>query len=216
MDALIRDLEQRGYKVQTHGEEGDFPKTWITLDGETLLFGIDEKLRAQRHEATREELRRFVDPPRYDYYPTGSLALVIRNAPRGVQGKWADGKAQRVEDRLPRFIQGLQIAADREKFLRVEAERRRREWEEEAKKRRERERQARIERQKVEKLEADVKAWERACRLRAYVEELKKIPTPSEDLVDWINWAEKHIQNIDPIQNVGSLSFQGEDPFTNY
>lgn len=207
MDTLVKALEERGYPVKLTGEHKG--RSVVTVDDESFQFGITEKIRRSTHKLMPEEraktVRYYWEIPRYDYHPTGQLALRIFNAFYGVRQQWSDGKIQKIETCLGEFIEGLRIAAEREKERRAENERRRIAWQEEERRRAEIRRLEDIEKRKADKLLKDVDGWATARRIRAYITELESKHSDVEGVPEWIEWARAYADKIDPIQHEDTL-----------
>jgi len=210
MDTLLKALDSRGYSPAVTTEENT--KTIVSVDGESLEIGIDEKIMHKAHERTLVDDARYRRtyrlPPRYDYSLTGILSLRIRNSAYCCRQQWADGKRQKVEQFLGAFIQGLRIAAQQKKAQREECERRRKDWEDEAECRRQREHLVYLEEKRTKKLIADTRAWFQAARIRRYVAELNKMQAISPDLSGWIMWAKRYADKLDPLCYPAKLAFR--------
>jgi hypothetical protein len=213
MDTLIKALHERGYSVSI--KEGNHPITVVMVDGEELEIGIDEKIRHSVHVRTTTDdmryRRTYQLPPRYDHSSTGLLSLRLRNATYCGRQQWVDGKRQKVENFLGAFISGLEIAAQQKKAQREERDRRHKLWEKEVERRREREQLAYIEGKKAEKLIADTNAWAQADRIRHYVVALEKIGVTTSDFTNWITWAKRYADKIDPLCSIDEMVFTEED-----
>lgn len=215
MDTLVKALEERGYAPRVVG--GSPAETVVDVSDESFRIGIEEVVRCTKHEVTeadRARQRRAFQrgplwwPPRYDHHPTGRLSLVIHNAPWHCRRSWRDGKRQRIEDCLGAFIQGLEMAAEREKERRAEWERERREAEERARLAREQARLEKLEELRREKITADAAAWAEARRIQAYIAELKRIERPIPGLKPWIEWATAYVARTDPLCSPERVVFQ--------
>jgi len=210
MDTLIKELESRGYSLTV--SESENPKTIVSVDGEFLEIGIDEKITHTVHVRTPMDdvryRRTYQLAPRYDYSLTGSLSLRMRNATHCGRQQWADGKRHRVEKYLGVFIKGLRIAAEQKKTQREEYERRCREWEEKAERRRQQEHLAYLEKKRADKLIADTKAWCQAARIRRYISELNKIKPVPHELSEWIVWAKCYAEKLDPLYSPNTIAFR--------
>lgn len=210
MDTLIKVLEERGYAVKVAGDGS--VQTQVEVEGESFGIGIEEKVQRSKHvvtEAEREKQRRYYTyPPLYDYDATGLLSLTIYNARYGCRTRWQDGKRQQIEDCLGAFIQGLEIAAQREKEWRAEQERWRRKWEEQQRLDEERRRLERLEKLRAEKLMADVAAWAQARRIRTYIGDVTRLEKSVPGLAEWIAWARSYADAIDPLQRPEELVFR--------
>ena len=149
----------------------------ISIDGETLGFRMEEKTRREPYQPTPAEQKK-LDENRYYRYrlpddkfvPTGRLCLKLETGyGSGLRSSWADGKKQRIEYCLNKFIAAAYQAAAYQKAKRLERER-------EERARRERERQLAILRRQIEHEQArldllneQAKAWQEAQQLREYV-----------------------------------------------
>lgn len=210
MDTLVKGLVDREYDLTI--EQGDPAKTIISVEGEPIEIGIDEKIRAVDHVITpkaKAEYDGYIGwTPRYDHVPTGELTLKIRNATYlGVRQTWADGKVQKLEDCLGKFIAGLHHAAQAIREHRIERERQKLEWEEKNRRWKERQRLEHLEKQKIEKLSEDVKNWQTAENIRGYLKEISKLKDEVEGLNDWIEWARCYVDKIDPLKSQQELVF---------
>jgi len=209
MDALIKALESRGYSVAVSDMED--PKTIVSVNGESLEIGIDEKVTHKVHVRTPMDdaryRRTYQIAPRYDYSLTGNLSLRVRNAVHCGRQQWADGQRHKVEEYLGAFIEGLKMAAHQKKMMREEYERRCRDWEEEAERRRQQEHLAYLEKKRADKLIADVKTWYQASRIRRYVSEIAKINPVPPGLPEWIEWAKSYADKLDPLSVPNKLAF---------
>lgn len=209
MDALIKMLATLSYPVSIQSQER--ATTTVLVNGESLNISLEEKISRSDHELTPYEKAHYGRlshiPPRHDYQPTGILSLNLLNAVYGSQSRWADTKHHKLEERLGEFIKGLETAVIRIKEWREENERRRIEYEREQQLRMEEEERIRLEQAKAKKLSRDVQSWMEAGRIRAYVKELKELPSNVTGLEDWIIWAKRHADAIDPFNFVDAIVF---------
>jgi len=208
MDTLIKALESDGHKVRTSRDQP--VKTVVEVDGESIEISLGEKVRRQDHKPSAQEKLKYKEHywviPQYDYLPTGKLSLNIHEwkAPRK---SWSDGKRQRLESCLGQFIQALKETAI---CIKVAREQRRLDeirWKEEEKRRQERERLAHIEKKKAEKLIADANSWHQSERIRSYIDQMETIQDKSDELSEWIVWAKRYSEAIDPLCHSESLPF---------
>ncbi len=211
MDALIKALTQRDYELSI--EKGELPKTSVLVDGEIIEIGIDEKIRAVKHVPTSQERSRYGGYigwlPRFDHEPTGELILKIRNASYlGIRQSWGDGKVQKLENCLGKFIVGLHHAARAIKEHREERERQEREWEEQRKLWKEQQRLEKIEDQKIEKLSKDLENWKIARDIREYLVEIGGLADQVEGFDEWIRWANSYASRLDPASCPENLVFK--------
>jgi hypothetical protein len=210
MDTLMKGLVDRDYELTI--EKDDSARTIVSVEGESIEIGIDEKIRAVDHVITPKEKAEYGGyigwTPRYDHLPTGELTLKIRNATYlGVRQTWADGKVQKLEDCLGKFITGMHHAAQAIKEHRLERERQELEWEEKNRRWKERQRLEHLENQKIEKLLDDVNNWRLAENIRGYLKEIRKLKGEVEGLDGWIDWACCYVDKIDPLKSQQELVF---------
>jgi hypothetical protein len=209
MDTLVKALESQGYSLTVSDTEN--AKTIALVNGESLEIGIDEKITHTIHIRTPMDdvryKRTYQLPPRYDYSLTGNLSLRMRNAAHCGRQQWADGKRHKVEEYLGAFIEGLRIAAHKKKMMSEEYERRCREWEEEAERRRQQEHLAYLEKKRADKLIADTKAWCQAASIRRYIAELNMIKPVPPGLSEWIVWARRYADKLDPLSLPNNPAF---------
>jgi hypothetical protein len=216
MDALLKALEGRGHQVSIKKEGPN--STSVSISGETIEFGIEEKLNRRERELTPVQKKEKEKSPwmysrvEYDYTPSGNLFLKIKNTDgAGVRKTWTDGINQRIERSLNSFIIGLIKAGEAIKADRLERERRNREWEEERKRSAERERRRYEEGLKIQAMDKEIATWQKSQQIREYVKAvedavLKKrgeIQTGSE-LDQWLRWAKSYADRIDPLTDSSS------------
>lgn len=211
MDTLIKALESLGRDVAAI-KDGQ-RKTVVRVGEEELQFSIAEKIVRSDHIPTKEERLKYGNYywqiPKYDYSLTGKLLLRIENGPYGCRAQWSDGKRQRLEDCLGAFVQGLDIAAQRQKQLRVERQAQQQKWAEEARRREEARRLAWVEEQKADKLLKDVQAWKQAAAVRDYAAQLNALDPNDPELREWVEWVYGFADQIDPLNNRDTLTFLG-------
>jgi hypothetical protein len=142
MDTLLKALDVRGIEL-IHDEEGE-GGTQLIVDGETLGFHLEEKARREKYQPTAVEQKKLDEDSYYRYrlpddrfFPSGNLSLKldIRWWGRGLRGTWSDGKRQRVENCLNKFIATAYKAAAQKKSARIKRERDERERAEEQRRR---------------------------------------------------------------------------------
>lgn len=183
MDALIRLLEYRGHELR----KNQYGYTVAVVDGVEIEVGL------------REAGKRVPSKSGYgtELVPTGLFIFQV--------GKYSDQKEWRdrsipIEGLLARIVAKLELLAEKEK-----------EWKEESRLRQiEREKQQAIERAIAERKQKEVlnfKALLRAAerfdevtKLRNYVKAVQnRADPPDEQTCQWITWAEKKINWMDPL-----------------
>jgi len=224
MDALIKALDSRGFTVGIRG--GERPATVVSLGEEEVNIALEERVkrverpppaRPGRHEPAWSY-------PQYEWQATGQLALKIENIwGDGVRQTWADGKHQRVEDRLNAFVVGLVAAGEVLKRQRLEREAREREWRAAEERRLLEVRRREEEASRIRALDHSVTKWRRARLVREYVAEVRtaaeKAGTlePGSALAEWLAWAEGYANRIDPLLPTPSVPRDPETrPQTGY
>ena len=211
MDALVRAFEARGWKVGLGS--GDDRKSYVTIFGQRVPFGIREMLKKVANPPAKPE--RLFDGTMYTPYQkeyrdehSGNLAFVIRyDWGHGVLKSWAETKTRRLEERSSDFVVNLVKAA----YEDLEAARRRaerdRQAEEEAERRREEERRREAEAAKVRALLQQAASWDTSRRLHSYLMAARAAAESQPgglqadtDFSNWLTWAESYARSIDPLQ----------------
>lgn len=228
MDALLKALEANGYKpeilVEEPSREGRShppkePATCVTIDGERVEFGIEERFRQDAAFAARQAVRepgtvRITYPrsARHGMEPTGELSLRIRNATHeGRQQAWRDTRTHRVEGCIASFIEGLITMAASKREERIDRERheaeqraeaRRQETEQRAKARRQEaeERRRHEESARIRDLHERTRTWASAKKIREFVAAVEARATKRQRadpaLREWLLWARSHADQL--------------------
>ncbi|MGY4389028.1 hypothetical protein [Streptomyces sp. TE12347] len=190
-----------------HRRRGGSPHFTITAQGQRCDFLILQEQDRADHIPTKKELsdaekHSWVRIPRYDYSPAERLRICISGGSRHRADEWADTAAHPLEHQLAEIVQEVGLrgeAAERKQLADLEAAREKRlRWEAAME-------QAKIdyiEAVRVQRLEAQEKAWRRAADLAEYIEALrlhiKNLPTGTErdGAEAWIAWASGHVQRL--------------------
>ena len=210
MDALLKALDARGMPVRI--EPDGKRHSYVKLQGEQLAIRLVENTSRTEREPTAEE-RRYKKqhgyvylPDRYSYQATGVLKLGILGYGSDLQNVVADGKHQRIDDRLNDFIVKLEAEAVRRKRRAEHLERQHRYWEEQERIRREREERQRKEVERLKELEQEAGNWRRAEQIRTYVAAAEAKQIQERGTVDadsefgrWLAWARHKADWIDPL-----------------
>tara|TARA_R110002072_G_scaffold3149_9_gene23541 strand:- start:3436 stop:4593 length:1158 start_codon:yes stop_codon:yes gene_type:complete len=208
MDTVVKALEECDLQVQIHPES---KITYVTIENETIEFGLREKLENTSHEPTKHELAKkeehwWYDIPKYDVNPSGRLSLSVVNANYlGVRQNWADGKVQRLEDCLEKFLIGLFQVAEAKKRRREERAAREREWEEQRKVYAEQRRLIEIEEKRIGFLKSNIRQWREAEEIRAYLKTVQNNTQDSSDVENvsnWCEWISAYAESIDPLARI--------------
>lgn len=223
-NALILEFAKRGITVAVDSEK---KRTVLTIEGTRLELSLIERVRRKEHVDTPEETkakerywklphyagREYPGTPRYDYLATGILTITAGHWP---SRSWNDTDRTLLERRFPEVVSGLILLAAE---IRAREEDRAREDE---RRRSAKEHYVRImehrkqERELFEDLETRAKKWERAARLRAYVDAVEQKATSktelTDELVDWIGWARAKADWLDPMIRVSDLILDAPEP----
>jgi hypothetical protein len=223
LDILLEVLEQAEYPL-AWPKPYNTPLTVAVLD-EPLAFGISEAVKRKDHQVTASEKhlssRRL---PRWDYEPTGCLTLAIKGVENlGIRHSWSDGKKQRVEDVLGRFIVTLPAIARALKRRREELAEQQRKWAEERKRAAEEAaRRAEYER-RAKAVEGLARSWEQGKSLRAFAERLTSMAeqegVPEEqrrDIRTMAEWAVRHAGFVDPFTHLAWMVQRFKNPPWSY
>lgn len=200
LDAIFKWFENRGYKIRK--PFNDSSQTWIVVDGMDIEIEIIEKSKLTGKVKSNWGYE-------YNQYtPTGGLTLKINTYTYDskIQTNWSDGKMQTIEELLNSFIDSVfAIVLIRQK----ENERRENErlvYEEHRKNRIYEEQCAQYENQLLDNLIKQSNEIAVSVRIREYVtsvEQKAKLHYTDEDypkeLADWIVWANKQADSIDPL-----------------
>lgn len=211
MDALIRALEARGIEL-TFSEEGEYGSR-LVVDGEALGFRLEEKTRRDPYQPTPAEQKKLKEDPYYrwrlpndKFIPTGHLSLQLNTGyGSGLRSTWADGKQQRIEYCLNKFIATAYQAAAHQKADRLERERQHRVWEEQERRRVILKEQIKLEQARLDRLAEQAKAWQESQQLRAYIRAVRGAGYyPRQNITggigidDWCAWALDQANRLDP------------------
>ena len=210
MDALIKGLETRSIDVELTGER-DIPTRVIVL-GETIGIGLEEKVDRREKELTPQQKKEkerhswMYSRQEFTYHPNGYFVLSIKEG-RTSYGRqnWSDGKVQRVENLLNKFICALYRSAVTARSDRIQREIDEAKRLEKQRRNEELRRLHQMERARLENLEKHAELWKRSQAIRAYVgavlERADKETFAYGDLpvTEWIDWALQQADRLDPL-----------------
>jgi hypothetical protein len=213
LEVLCRAFKERGWPVATH--QGDRQNSQIEVHGVKVAFSLEERL--QRQERPKPKPIDLLLTPslafqeRYDYVPTGELVLKAWHDV-GSKSEWADGKRQRVEEKLNEFMIAVVRIADNEIRWQEERAIRERQRQEEERARWERERRQGEENRRGEDLVQLANRWREAELLRTFIATARAKPgsdpetSPSDSQFHrWLRWAESYADQLDPFSAPGCL-----------
>jgi hypothetical protein len=184
-DAVLREVAKRGWPIQTN--EGSCLK--VVICEEALELAVAEETDPIPGIQVRPGERR----PRR---PAGSLTINISDSFRSA--KVSDKRGTSVESKLPQFFEKAIGFAHEVHTQNEERAASKREYELKEKRRREIE-------QRIERLNRNMAAWQRAEQIRAYAQAMadglsKEGPiAPESDAAKWLKWARRHADSIDPM-----------------
>lgn len=167
MDALIKALEARDIAVELTGER-DIPTRVVVL-GETFGIGIEEKVDRREKELTPQQKKEkerhswMYSRQEFTYHPNGQFVLSIKEG-RTSYGRqnWSDGKVQRVENLLNKFICALYRSAVTARSDRIQREIDEAKRLEKQRRNEELRQLQQIERARLENLEKHAELWKRS------------------------------------------------------
>ncbi|WP_409283046.1 hypothetical protein [Pseudomonas putida] len=209
-DSLIKACESSGYTWGI-GSNGSF----VQVDGEELLTTIQERI------------KRFDIPPpppkpfkpgqqwrpdvtamraaRFGWQPTGVFSLIVdARSEVLIQKTWTDSKTGKLESKLGQILTGFVRIAASVKVQRSSDEASRRRWAEEERVRKEGiDQQRRLDTLR-QNLMKNIESWERAQRLRTFIQATVHGSPPDEAtqmaLAMWVSWAIQQVEMLDPLK----------------
>ncbi|NQT64036.1 MAG: hypothetical protein HQ556_13830 [Candidatus Marinimicrobia bacterium] len=196
MDALVKALEARGFQVSIAREYGEGTK--VLINGEQIAFRIQESVKQIPNTNLKYDGNLSFLNNKHDYVPTGKLSLRIEEYYHGAKSI-SDGKTQHLEDCLNKFILMLVKASEIMKIEAKEAEIRAQEYRVEAEKREEVRRLSEREQAMVNELLENAALWNKCVLARNYIlaiEEKEKESSNSAAIDDWVNWANKQLDEF--------------------
>ncbi|MCY1298668.1 hypothetical protein D9M70_481640 [compost metagenome] len=180
-------------------------RTQVDMLGVSLELNLTETTTRRPYEPTAQELAKqargdWVYWPKWHYVPTGKLMIL---AAHGLAGKIIDSARAPVEAQLNALIVAMGRWAvsrlvEREERARVEAERHRQREAALALKA-----QQDAERQRLQQLACEARAWQRASGIRAYLHAMERCAVQAGGLSDaqqqYLAWARAKADWLDPL-----------------
>lgn len=209
-DSLIKAGEAVGYAWGI-SDKG----TFVRLEDEDLLITIQEKIKrydipspppkhfkpGQRWEPDFTAMR----AARFGWQPTGVFSLIVDARSEAlIQKTWTDSKTGKLEAKLGQILTGFVRIAASVRTQRSSDEANHRRWAEEERVRKERiDQQRRLEKLR-QNLMKNLGSWERAQRLRAFIQATVEASPPDETtqiaLAMWVSWATQQVELLDPLK----------------
>ncbi len=205
LDALFKWFEKHGYTIVS---SNSYYGTYIEIDGERVQIAVDEKSKVTK--TTLVDNGYWTHTER-EYTPSNKVSLLIKSYTwRGnLRRTWSAGKLYTLEEVLPMFIDGIFVFATKMKEERLQREKEAREQKEARRQKKYKVQCEELEQKMIARLENEVKNWHLSMQLKSYilaVEEKAKIQEGeilSPETIAWIEWANIHLDEIDPLR--GSL-----------
>ena len=210
LNGLILALRRDGYDTAvSNASSGE--STRATKGGAGVTISLAERMRIQERELTKEERKKppyLLDNLR-THRPDGTLILTVK-ADDGRSQVWRDRKHEPLEDRLGEVVTAIMksIEFKLDRMRKQEAERLARE---EAARKREEEQRRRGQ------LERDAAEWRKCEDIRAYLRafeariiEVEGRIDPTGQDADWLRWAHRYADSMDPLLKIGSITAGGE------
>ncbi|MBT4036355.1 MAG: hypothetical protein HOB84_08735 [Candidatus Marinimicrobia bacterium] len=192
MDALIKALEKRGYSVSI--DEGS---TNVQIHDCQISFSITEKIK--RIELTEGSEVKYSWEREWEYLPTGKLTLEIKERFHG-QKVIRDGKTQRLEDCLNRFIILLVKSAEIMKKEKAEHQAQLIKWERERELEQLARRKRELEKLRLEQLFKSATEWQQCQLMRTYISAVRdrsNIDSDQSGTGSWLEWAEEKLIELE-------------------
>jgi hypothetical protein len=205
MDALIKAFERRGWKVSI--ATGDDRKTYVTVLGRQVPFGIREKIKKVENpppKPVRLRTGEWYTPyqTKYQDVPSGRLALVLRDRwGDSVNQSWEDSASLPIEDQLNDFVVGLVARAHYDQEWDRKREENERARAVEQQRRFEEARRRELEAARGRELEIEAENWAKSQQIASYLAEIRRAAAPDDRLEDWLSWAESCVQQLNPFHN---------------
>jgi hypothetical protein len=212
MDALLKALESRNFKVSISGRSYGYREyiTTVAALGIVHEFGLKENLQQIKNESLKKRKHNSIHYyPTVGYKPSGRFTLAIKSfVGDGGRTTWSDGKKQRIEDCLNDFIVGLIKASVVKRARNLEWERKENERIELARKRVEEEIRAQEEQARVHSLLTKTQNWKIGQQIRDYIGAVREAVikkqghiVPGSDIDQWLIWALQQADRFDPLNN---------------
>lgn len=205
MNAIIQELDRRGYSTQIREERHD---TCVFIGEDRVTISLSEKVDRRERELTAEEKKSSYVWNRHTWHPTGSLSFRIQEYyPEGARKTWADGKRQRLDEFLMEIVDAIIATGAALKDQRLMWQERQRQWEEQARLRAEEQRRREQEVARRSALEVNAANWHSAHRLREFIQMCQQslaeqgVVEPDSSARRWLDWASRHADRIDPLRN---------------
>lgn len=187
----------------------------MRVDGEEQLITIQERIK--RFDIPPPPPKPFkpgqqwrpdvtaIRAARFEWEPTGVFSLIVdARSEVLIQKTWTDSKTGKLESKLGQILTGFVRIAASVKAQRSSDEASRRRRVEEERVRKERISQQRRLDKLRQNLMKNLESWERAQRLRAFIQAAVEASPPGEAtqmaLAMWVSWATQQVELLDPLK----------------
>lgn len=208
LDTIVKAMEERGFGIGIRSKWAQQP--YFLVYGEEVEFRFEESLRRIEHVLTKYELQQkqrygAVHTHKWDYVPTGLLALGIEGAAaEGYQKVWGDTQKKKIENRINEAVLGIVAVAGKAREYRLAREEEARRRHEEQIRIEEEQRRLRLEQERFAQLEKEAELWGRSRQLKEYIAEVRQGAAGVDAdrlqvLLEWVDWATAYADQLDPV-----------------
>ena len=211
VDTILKALEARGFEVDVTEPENPDPvprhsyerkpsRTGVRILGQFVQFRLEERNESFENPPVPPGSHEY--RPRYGRRPTGRLALSL-GRPYGPGKTCADGKRQRIEDRLGDFVAELIMAAERQRLAAIAAEEQRQREEVRRREAEAAQRQHEAHQTLVKDLEKRIALLRSAQDIGAFADLVAARVTPQSSpagvptVADWLAWARARAKRLE-------------------
>ncbi len=218
MDAIFKAWEALGHQVELDvGEQS--PRTLLRAGEESLAISIEERVKEVDPGPSEEEKLqpKWKWKDRTEYQLTGQLVFKVRgdlvSDVTRFYRRYQDGSKFSLESRVGRVIvAGLEYLERREGYVEYQEQRRlerlgrEKQWAIERQHREEERQRREDEEARVEEFLASAKQWDRAERVRAYIDAARSAMLEAgkeiEEVENWVRWANGVADGLDPLSEM--------------
>ena len=224
-NVVLIELHRMGATIRIDSDKG---RTVLELRDTQLVFRITEHVTQTSHEATPAEQRaleryrnsmgwasssiEYPRIPQYDYTPTGLLTITARGWP---ERNWRDTKRTQVDHRLGVVVAGIISLAEEVRDRESESARKRADHAQKVERYQLEMTRRAEERRAYQALRADAKRWVAANQMREYLRAVERRANESGqagDLSEWLDWAARKADWLDPTILVSDAILDAPEP----
>lgn len=203
-NTLLFELEKRNFQIRIEMNYLERNETFIIRDNQKIQIELRETLKMNKSKIDKTKYPWKSYEYERVFLPTGELRLEIKNVYGGSLKKvLVDQSNKPLEEQLNDFIINIYKSINYHNFKDKELEKERRIEEQKEKARKLLLKQKQMEKEKTKLLYKNAKLWKRVNIIREYLKELESRSALekelSEEKLEWINWAKKKADSLDPI-----------------